>query len=90
MNKNRYGDEWCWEKQENNIYKFIMTGDSLEYCRFGGVPGGRTGASIIDNQNLGMFDPSGGPYISLGQILEGKEIVRRRQTDGSFYAEVAE
>ena len=65
MNKNRYGDEWCWEKQENNIYKFIMTGDSLEYCRFGGVPGGRTGASIIDNQNLGMFDPSGGPYISI-------------------------
>jgi hypothetical protein len=85
MIKNRYGDEWCWEKQENNIYKFIMTGTSMEFCRYGGIEG----VSGIDKQNLGMFDPSGGPYISLGQMLEGKEIVRLRHTDGSFYAEVA-
>ena len=85
MIKNRYGDKWCWEKQDDNSYKFIMTGTSMEYCRFGG----REGVSGIDDQNLGMFDPSGGPYISLGQMIEGKEIVRLRRTDGSFHAEVA-
>jgi hypothetical protein len=57
----------------------------MEFCRYGGIEG----VSGIDKQNLGMFDPSGGPYISLGQMLEGKEIVRLRHTDGSFYAEVA-
>jgi len=36
-----------------------------------------------------MFDPSGGPYISLGQTIEGKEIVRLRKTGDYFYAEVA-
>ena len=85
MIKNKYGDSWCWEKQDETTYRFIMTGSSLEYCRLGG----KEGVSGIDDQDLGMFDPSGGPYISLGQMLEGKEIVRLRHTDGSFYAEVA-
>ena len=85
MIKNRYGDSWCWEKQDENTYKFIMTGTSMEFCRYGGVEG----VEGLDSQNLGMFDPSGGPYISLGQMREGREIVRLRSTDGSFYAEVA-
>jgi hypothetical protein len=85
MIENRYGDSWCWDKQDETIYRFIMTGSSLEYCRLGG----KEGQDKIDDQDLGMFDPSGGPYISLGQVLEGREIVRLRRTDGSFYAEVA-
>lgn len=86
MIKNRYGDNWCWEKQDETIYRFIMTGSSLEYCRYGG----KDGQDKIDDQDLGMFDPSGGPYISLGQAIDGKEIVRLRKTAGFFYAEVAQ
>ena len=86
MFKNRYGDEWWWEKQDNGTYKFIMTGDSIKYCRWGGIEG----VEGIDPERLGMFDPSGGPYIALGQTLEGKEIVRLRHSDGCFYAEVAQ
>ena len=78
MNKNRYGDEWHWEKIATNQYKFHMSGDNMKYCRCGG----KLSQSKIDMQDLGMFDPSGGPYISCrdgdeypGTMIEGKEII---------------
>ena len=63
--KNRYGDEYHWEKLNDKEYKFVMEGKSLEYGRVGG----KEGQEKLDMNDLGMFDPSGGPYVGIGHQL---------------------
>lgn len=63
--KNRYGDEYWFENMEPNKYRFVMTGNSMKYCRFGG----REMIEGVDMNDLGFFDPSGGPYIEIGTVL---------------------
>jgi hypothetical protein len=67
--KNRYGDEYRFEKVDDNTY--TIKGD-LKYWRFGGCEG----QSEMDMTNLGFVDPSGGPFMSVGGIIEGRKIVR--------------
>jgi hypothetical protein len=94
--KNRYGDEYHYEKISENQYKFVMEGDSIKYCRFGG----KDGQEGIDMNDLGMFDPSGGPYVAVGskvyfdEIQGGQKgdepliVERIRSTDEGFIVEV--
>jgi len=94
--KNRYGDEYHWEKLNDKEYKFVMEGDSLKYCRYGG----KEGQGKLDTNDLGMFDPSGGPYVAVGskiyfdEILGGLEdkrfltVTHIRSADDSFIAKV--
>jgi len=90
--KNRYGDEYHWEKISDKEYKFVMEGDSMKYCRFGG----KEGQSGIDPNDLGMFDPSGGPFVGIGHQLwdeqQGtyKTVKRIRSSDEGFIVEVSE
>ena len=63
--RNRNGTEYSWEKVDDNTFKFVMEGNDLNWCRFGG----QEGATTIDNNNLGFFDPSGGPFVSIGYEL---------------------
>lgn len=67
--KNRYGDRYHFEKIGDDTYTIV--GD-LKYWRYGG----REGQEKLDFTDLGFVDPSGGPFISLGYRIEGKEIVR--------------
>lgn len=84
--KNRYGDEYHWEPYTmRNSYVFRMTGKSLEYCRFGG----KEGQERLNVQDLGMFDPSGGPYVGLGTKIDGREIVRISVFDDTFIVDVS-
>ena len=84
--KNRYGDEYHWEPYtQENTYVFRMTGTSMEYCRYGG----KDGEHGIDINDLGMFDPSGGPYICLGIKVDDKPIVKIASTDAGFVVEVS-
>lgn len=94
--KNRYGDEYHYEKIGENEYKFVMEGDSMKYCRFGG----KAGQEGIDQDDLGMFDPSGGPYVAVGSKIfydeiqggeKGDEpliVERIRSTDEGIFVEV--
>ena len=83
--KNRYGDEYHWEPYTlENAYVFRMEGTSLEYCRFGG----KEGQEGLDVNDLGMFDPSGGPYVELGAKIDGKEIVKISTLEDTFIVEV--
>ena len=94
--KNRYGDEYHYEKIGDNQYKFVMEDESMKYCRFGG----KEGQEGIDHDDLGMFDPSGGPYVAVGskiyfdEILGGKKgdepliVERIRSTDEGVIVEV--
>ena len=74
MYKNRYGDEYNFEPVGPNTYKVV--GD-LNYWRVGGIEG----LDGISMDNLGFADPSGGPFIELGQTVEGREITRIRMTE---------
>ena len=60
---NRYGDVFTFTKQENG--DVLWEGD-FEFHRYGwpNNPDGTTNHDIID-----MVDPSGGPYITRGQML---------------------
>lgn len=78
--RNRYGDEYHWEKLNENEYRFVMTGKSLEYGRVGG----KEGQDGIDMSDLGFFDPSGGPFIGIGSIVEDKTVSHIHH-DGEYY-----
>lgn len=82
--RNRYGDEYYWEKLSDNEYKFVMEGDSMKYCRMGG----KEGQEGIDPNDLRMFDPSGGPYIEIGSLVEGCVVKHIRSVDKSFVVTV--
>jgi hypothetical protein len=81
---NRYRDEYKWVAENETTYRFEMTGNSLEYCRYGG----KEGVEGIDANDLGMFDPSGGPYVSLGMEIDGRPITRLYNSESGFCAEV--
>jgi len=81
--KNRYGDEYTWVILGENEYQFRMTGDSMEWCRYGG----KEGDESVDTSNLGMFDPSGGPYVTLGMTINDKPITKLSVTLDSIRAE---
>lgn len=81
---NRYRDSYWFEKVSPTTYKFVMDGDSLKYGRMGG----KEGQEGIDLSDLGMFDPSGGPYIGLGTEVDGKPIVKIAAIDSGYVVEV--
>lgn len=65
--RNRYGDEYWFTKLGENVY--TIQGD-LKYWRFGG----KEGQEHIDDSDLGMVDPSGGPFISEGYLIDGRKV----------------
>jgi hypothetical protein len=69
--RNRYGNEYHFEKVNDNTYTIV--GD-LKYWRFGG----REGQNEMDMTDLGFVDPSGGPFIAVGAVIEGRRIHRIR------------
>lgn len=83
MYTNRYSDSYMWEVVDNHTYKFIMEDKVMKWCRFGG----RKGVEGVDTSDLGMFDPSGGPYVCLGMEIDGKPITRLYSGEDGMYAE---
>ncbi len=73
--KNRYGDEYSFQKLSENTYTIV--GD-LKYWRYGG----REGQQQMDMSDVGYVDPSGGPFISLGSFIDGRRVVRIRVENG--------
>jgi hypothetical protein len=81
MMRNRYGDEYHFEKVDDNTYTIV--GD-LKYWRYGG----REGQDRMEMNDLGFVDPSGGPFIALGGEIEGRKIVRISNVDQRILFEV--
>ena len=63
--KNGYGVEYCFVKYDDNLYRFNMDEEEMKYMRIGS----REGQEQIDMNDLGFFDPSGGPFVSVGSKL---------------------
>jgi len=82
--KNRDGKEYSFERVDDNTYKFIMAEEDAMYMRVGG----REGQDQIDMNDLGYFDPSGGPFISIDSIIEYKRVSRIRKTEEGILMDV--
>lgn len=82
--KNRSGVAYTFEKLSECEYLFKI--EDFGYGRMGGLPG----QDSVDMSDLGMFDPSGGPYVALGTKVDGREIVRIGNAEDGFIVEVAE
>lgn len=81
MGRNRYGVEYTFEKVADNTYTIK---GALEYWRYGG----QEGQDRIDYDNLGFVDPSGGPFIGIGYMIEGRKVTRIRSRDDQLLFEV--
>jgi hypothetical protein len=68
--KNRYGVEYCFVKYDDNLYRFNMSEEGMNYMRMGGIEG----QEELDHYNLGFFDPSGGPFVAIGSKIYWDEI----------------
>ena len=79
--RNRYGDEYEFVKINANTY--TISGE-LKYWRYGG----KEGQESIDDNDLGFVDPSGGPFIGIGYIIEGRKVVRIRAFGDEIYFDV--
>jgi hypothetical protein len=79
--RNRHGDEYNFKKVDENLYQIV--GD-LKYWRYGG----NDGEDGIDYGNLGFVDPSGGPFISRGYMIEGRKVIRIAVSGDKIYFEV--
>ena len=79
--KNRYGNEYYFEAVDANT--FTIRGE-LSYWRFGG----REGQPEMDFNDLGFVDPSGGPYIGLGYMIEGRRVINIRSSGEDIFFQV--
>ena len=83
--KNRYGVEYSFVAVGPATYEFHMDSDKMNYCRYGGLEG----QDILDYNNLGFFDPSGGPFVSVGGTVENRVIIQIRVVGDQILLEVA-
>lgn len=79
--KNRYGETYYFEQVDTDTY--TLTGD-YKYFRTGGLPDD----NLIRNNDLGFFDPSGGPFISKGFLIDGRKVSRIYTEDNNFFFEL--
>lgn len=79
--RSRYGEDRSFVPVNENTYKF--EGD-VKYCRFGG----KENTSTVDQNDLGFFDPDGGPFISEGYPIGKRKVTRIMSTDEGVFFEV--
>ena len=79
--RNRNGVEYTFQKVDENTYTIV---GALDYWRYGG----QEGQESIDYGNLGFVDPSGGPFIGRGYLIEGRKVVKISIADEKIYFRV--
>lgn len=79
--KNRYGDQYWFEQRGKDVLQIM---GNLKYWRYGG----KEGTSGVDEDDLGMVDPSGGPYLEVGMTIEGKIIKKIFANEAGVFFEV--
>ena len=79
---NRHGDSYYFEPISNDKLKFVMESRSMEYIRFGGKD------NTLDYNDLGFFDPSGGPFIKIGTTIQGRKVTKISSTGDGIILEV--
>jgi hypothetical protein len=77
----RYGDSRSFVPVSENIYKFE---GKTEFARFGG----QEYAESVNMNDLGFFDPDGGPFISAGYPIGSRKVKRIMSKEDGIYFEV--
>jgi len=79
--KNRYGKEYWFERVDATTYRFHMEEGAINCSRFGGRPY----QDEMDMDDLGFFDPPGGPFICVGGRVEARPIAQiKSNSEGIF------
>jgi len=81
--KNRYGDTYTFVACGDKIYRFEGSEIMMKYCRYGGKPY----TESVDYNDLGFFDPVGGPFVSEGFEFDGMKVKRIFAKDGKIFVE---
>jgi hypothetical protein len=68
--KNRHGVEYTFVTYDDKLYRFNMSEEGMKYSRYGG----KEDQEGIDPNDLGFFDPSGGPFVVVGSKIYWDEI----------------
>ena len=68
--KNRHGVEYTFVTYDDKLYRFNMSEEGMKYSRYGG----KEDQEGIDPNDLGFFDPSGGPFVAVGSKIYSDEI----------------
>lgn len=79
--ENRYGENYSFQQVSENTWTLV---GNFKYYRTGGF----NGDSLIHNNDLGFFDPAGGPFISKGFVINGKKVTKIYMKENNFYFEV--
>jgi hypothetical protein len=79
--KNRYGNEYTFEQVDADTY--TIKGD-LDYWRYGG----KDGEEGINEDDLGFVDPSGGPFIGMGYMINGRPVKKISSVNGEIFFKV--
>lgn len=82
--RNRHGVEYHYEKVSDNTFKFVMAEEDGMYMRVGG----REGQDQIDMNDLGFFDPDGGPFVEIGSKIESGTVTRIMSTNEGILVEI--
>ena len=77
--RNRYGAEYSYEHIEGKTYKFVMSEEDLKWCRW---------SNREDGEGLGMFDPSGGPFVAVGSRCQVGVVNKILYKDNNVFIEV--
>ena len=77
----RYGEKREFVPVDEKTYRFE---GPLHFCRMGG----KENQSDINPNDLGFFDPDGGPFISEGYDIGGRKVIRIISKRGGIYFEV--
>ena len=67
--KNRYGEEYEFKKLSASHYVLVQ---DFKYIRCGG----KEKQEEIEYDDLGFIDPEGGPYVAVGSMVDGKEVIK--------------
>lgn len=79
--KSRYGELRAFIPMGENLYKF-------EGKTFYSRMGGKENTDTVDYNDLGFFDPDGGPFISEGFPIGDKKVTRIMSKEDGIYFEV--
>lgn len=82
---NRYRDVYSFTPVKDNHYKFELEHTKKNWMRVGG----KEGQHFIDADDLGMIDPSGGPFLSCGEFsIDGRKVERIYCLGNDYFFEV--
>lgn len=79
--ENRYGENYSFQQVNENTWTLV---GNFKYYRTGGF----AGESLIRNNDIGFFDPSGGPFISKGFLIDARKVSRIYTEDNNFFFEL--